>query len=83
MAEMKQGITQGPAQAGEYTNNSNQVAVQGASKPLDQLKYEVANQLGSTLGADRTARENGTVGGNMTKRMVQYAEQALKSGQKF
>ncbi len=32
-------------------------AVQGADKGLDQLKYEIANELGATLGGDRTARE--------------------------
>lgn len=67
--------------AGE--KSSNIPAVQGASKGLSSLKYEIANELGSTLGADRTARENGTVGGYMTKRMVQFAEQQLKSGQKI
>lgn len=67
--------------AGE--RNSNTPAVQGAGKGLDSLKYEIANELGATLGGDRTSRENGTVGGYMTKRMVQFAEQQLKSGQKI
>ncbi|NLO97208.1 MAG: alpha/beta-type small acid-soluble spore protein [Peptococcaceae bacterium] len=63
--------------------NSNQPAVQGASKGLEQLKYEIANELGATLGGDRTSRENGTVGGYMTKRMVEFAEQQLKNGQRI
>ncbi|NLM22293.1 MAG: alpha/beta-type small acid-soluble spore protein [Peptococcaceae bacterium] len=63
--------------------NSNQPAVQGAKNGLEQLKYEIANELGATLGGDRTSRENGTVGGYMTKRMVQFAEQQLKSGQRI
>lgn len=67
--------------AGE--NNSNTPAVQGSKKGLDQLKNEVANELGATLGGDRTSRENGSVGGYMTKKMVQFAEQQLKSGQKI
>jgi len=54
-----------------------------ASSGLEKLKYEVASQLGATLGADRTSRENGTVGGNMTKRLVEFAEQQLKNGQKI
>lgn len=62
---------------------SNTPAVQGASKALDQLKNEVASELGATLGAERSARENGTVGGYMTKRMIQFAEQQLKNGQKI
>jgi len=67
--------------AGE--RNSNTPAVQGASQGLDSLKYEIANELGATLGGDRTARENGTVGGYMTKRLVQFAEQQMKNGQKI
>ncbi len=63
--------------------SSNQPAVQGAAKGLDQLKFEIANEIGATLGGERTARENGTVGGYMTKRMVQFAEQQLKNGQKI
>ncbi|AFV01566.1 MAG: alpha/beta-type small acid-soluble spore protein [Dehalobacter sp. 4CP] len=67
--------------AGE--RNSNTPAVQGVGKGLDQLKYEIANEMNATLGADRTSRENGTVGGNMTKRMIQFAEQQLKNGQRI
>lgn len=67
--------------AGE--KSSNTPAVQGSKQGLDQLKNEVANELGATLGADRTSRENGSVGGYMTKKMVQFAEQQLKSGQKI
>ncbi len=64
--------------AGE--RNTNQPAVQGAERALDNFKYEIANQLGVTLGGDRTSRENGSVGGEMTKRMIQLAEQQLQSG---
>ena len=64
--------------AGE--RNTNQPAVQGAAQSLDQFKYEIANELGVQLGGDRTSRENGSVGGMMTKRMIQYAEQSLKNG---
>jgi len=67
--------------AGE--RSSNTPAVQGSKKALEQLKYEIANELGATLGGDRSARENGTVGGYMTKRMVEFAEQQLKSGQRI
>ncbi|ATF13726.1 acid-soluble spore protein [Brevibacillus brevis X23] len=41
---------------------------------LDQLKYEIAHEFGVTLGADTTSRQNGSVGGEMTKRLVQLAE---------
>ncbi|AHF07128.1 alpha/beta-type small acid-soluble spore protein [Desulfitobacterium metallireducens] len=64
--------------AGE--RNSNTPAVQGAEQGLDQFKYEIANELGVQLGGDRTSRENGSVGGQMTKRMIKFAEQSLKNG---
>lgn len=64
--------------AGE--RNTNEPAVQGAEQGLDQFKYEIANELGVQLGGDRTSRENGSVGGQMTKRMIQFAEENLKRG---
>ncbi|GAB6174582.1 alpha/beta-type small acid-soluble spore protein [Paradesulfitobacterium aromaticivorans] len=64
--------------AGERSTNTP--ASQGASQALDQFKYEVANELGAQLGGDRTSRENGSVGGQMTKRMIQFAEENLKRG---
>ena len=64
--------------AGE--RNTNQPAAQGAEQTLDQFKYEIANELGVQLGGDRTSRENGSVGGMMTKRMIQFAEENLKRG---
>jgi small acid-soluble spore protein B (major beta-type SASP) len=67
--------------AGE--RNTNQPAVQGAGQALDQFKYEIANEFGIQLGGDRTSRENGRVGGEMTKRMIQFAEQNLKSGNRI
>jgi Small, acid-soluble spore proteins, alpha/beta type len=48
-----------------------------AQQALDQLKYEIATEFGVVLGADTTARENGSVGGEMTKRLVKFAEQQL------
>ncbi len=37
---------------------------------MDNMKYEIANEFGVNLGADSTARANGTVGGEMTKRLI-------------
>ena len=58
-------------------SNRNQKLVAGASQALDQMKYEIASEFGVQLGADQTSRANGSVGGEITKRLVQYAEQAL------
>ena len=45
---------------------------------LDQLKYEVANEQGINLkqgyNGDLTAKQNGTVGGYMVKKMIEQAQ---------
>ncbi|MBT2730073.1 alpha/beta-type small acid-soluble spore protein [Neobacillus drentensis] len=59
----------------------NKLLVPGADNALDQMKEEIANEFGVQLGADTTARANGSVGGEMTKRLVAYAEQTLRNHQ--
>ncbi|MGG3466907.1 alpha/beta-type small acid-soluble spore protein [Neobacillus pocheonensis] len=61
----------------------NKLLVPGADNVLDQMKEEIANEFGVQLGADTTARANGSVGGEMTKRLVAYAEQTLRNQQNF
>lgn len=56
-------------------NNSNQLLVPGVEQALDQMKTEIAQEFGVNLGADTTSRANGSVGGEITKRLVQMAEQ--------
>ncbi|KGX92583.1 acid-soluble spore protein [Pontibacillus halophilus JSM 076056 = DSM 19796] len=56
-------------------NNSNELVVPGVQQALDQMKYEIAQEFGVQLGPDSTARQNGSVGGEITKRLVQMAEQ--------
>ena len=63
--------------------SSNTPAAQGSKQQLDQFKYEVANEMGLQLGGERTSRENGSVGGQMTKRMIKFAEEHLKGGSKI
>ncbi|MBM7602188.1 alpha/beta-type small acid-soluble spore protein [Metabacillus litoralis] len=60
-------------------NNSNQLVVPGASQAIDQMKYEIANEFGVNLGGETTSRANGSVGGEITKRLVSFAEQQLGS----
>ncbi|MBM7571433.1 alpha/beta-type small acid-soluble spore protein [Aquibacillus albus] len=57
------------------TNNSNQLVVPGVEQALNQMKTEIAQEFGVNLGADTTSRANGSVGGEITKRLVQTAEQ--------
>ncbi|MEC2055706.1 alpha/beta-type small acid-soluble spore protein [Peribacillus psychrosaccharolyticus] len=58
-------------------NSSNDLVVPGAEQALEQMKYEIASEFGVNLGAETTARANGSVGGEITKRLVQMAEQQL------
>jgi hypothetical protein len=61
-------------------NNSskgNKLIVPGAKQAIDSMKYEIAKEFGVNLGPDATSRANGSVGGEITKRLVQMAEQNL------
>ncbi|WP_430477227.1 small, acid-soluble spore protein, alpha/beta type [Bacillus cereus] len=62
------------------SGSSNQLLVSGAEQALDQMKYEIAQEFGLQLVADATARANGSVGGEITKRLVSLAEQQLGGG---
>ncbi|CAI8845088.1 Small, acid-soluble spore protein C2 [Bacillus pseudomycoides] len=66
--------------ANNKSGNRNELLVQGAESALDQMKYEIAQEFGVQLGADTTARANGSVGGEITKRLVALAEQQLGGG---
>lgn len=59
----------------------NKLLVPGSENVLNQMKEEIANEFGVQLGADTTARANGSVGGEMTKRLVALAEQHLRNQQ--
>lgn len=59
------------------SNNSNQLLVPGAAQAIDQMKYEIASEFGVQLGADTTSRANGSVGGEITKRLVALAQQQI------
>jgi hypothetical protein len=57
----------------------NKLVVPGAQQALDQMKAEIANEFGVHLGPDTTSRQNGSVGGEMTKRLVKHAQLQLDS----
>lgn len=59
------------------SNNTNQLLVPGVQQALDQMKYEIAQEFGVNLGADTTSRANGSVGGEITKRLVSMAQQQM------
>jgi hypothetical protein len=47
-------------------------------RATEPMKYEIANEFGVELGPDTTARANGSVGGEITKRLVSYGKSAVQ-----
>ncbi|AOZ87546.1 small, acid-soluble spore protein, alpha/beta type [Bacillus xiamenensis] len=62
--------------------NRNQLLVPGVEQALDQFKYEIAQEFGVNLGSDTVARANGSVGGEITKRLVQQAQSQMGNSTK-
>ena len=63
-------------------NNNNQKVVPQAKQALNQMKLEIANELGMSNyqqmdKGNLTARQNGYVGGYMTKKLVEMAEKQM------
>ena len=56
---------------------NNKLVVNGSKEAIENLKYEIARELGIKLGADTSSRLNGTVGGEMTKRLVKLGEEYI------
>ena len=57
--------------------SNNKMVVPGAKQAIEQMKYEIANELGVQMGPDATSRANGSVGGEITKRLVQMGQQQI------
>lgn len=55
----------------------NKLLVPQAVQLLDEMKYEIAQEFGVRLGSDSVARANGSVGGEITKRLVKQAQQII------
>jgi len=64
---------------GNSNRSSNRLVVPDVNQALDQMKYEIAQEFGVNLGPDTTARQNGSVGGEITKRLVKTAEQQMSN----
>ena len=62
------------------SSSKNKLVVPGAQNAIDQMKYEIANEFGVNLGPDATSSANGSVGGEITKRLVQMGQNQI-SGQ--
>jgi small acid-soluble spore protein D (minor alpha/beta-type SASP) len=61
--------------------NSNRILVPEAKAGLNKFKMEAAQEVGVDLkegyNGDLTSRQNGSVGGQMTKKMVEAYEKNL------
>lgn len=62
--------------------SNNKKTVPQAKQALNQMKLEIANELGmadyqQVDKGNLTARQNGYVGGYMTKKLVEMAEQQM------
>ena len=63
-------------------NSSNHLVVPAAREAMEKFKMEAANEVGVNLkngyNGDITARQAGSVGGQMVKKMIQAYENGLK-----
>ncbi len=59
----------------------SRIAVPEAKQKLDSFKMEVASSLNVNLkpgyNGDISAKDAGSVGGSMVKRMIEYAESSM------
>ena len=67
----------GETMTNSSNNSSMKMRVPGAKQAIDKMKYEIANEFGVNLGPDATSRANGSVGGEITKRLVKLGENQL------
>ena len=68
----------------QTNNSSSRSNVPGARQALNNMKQEIANELGVNLkqgyNGDLTSREAGSIGGGMVKKMIEQQERQM-SGQ--
>ncbi|MFB5188907.1 alpha/beta-type small acid-soluble spore protein [Alicyclobacillus fastidiosus] len=63
-------------------NNNNRLLLQQATRALQDMKYEVASELGITPPSDGywgfvSSFENGSIGGSITRKLVAFAQERL------
>lgn len=55
----------------------NQYASPQVRNVIEEMKWEIAQEFGVELGPDTPSRLNGAVGGEITKRLVAFAEEHM------
>ena len=78
MQQQQNQFQQGNASSG---SNTGRVVVPEARKALDNMKYEIAGELGINLkqgyNGDLPSRQAGYIGGYMVKRLIEQAERGM------
>ncbi len=59
------------------SNNPGKPSVPGARKALDNMKMEIANELGIDLNQYNKGETPSRVAGSMVKRMIELQEKAM------
>ena len=63
------------------SSSSNRTMVPEAKQALNNMKFEIANELGINLkqgyNGDLPSRQAGYIGGYMVKRLIENAERAM------
>ncbi len=71
-------------QNGNNSSNTNSTMVPEAKQALNNMKFEIANELGINLkqgyNGDLPSRQAGYIGGYMVTRMIENAERAMSGG---
>ena len=66
------------------SSSSNRAVVPEAKQALNNMKYEIANELGINLkqgyNGDLPSRQAGYIGGYMVKRLIENAERSMAGG---
>lgn len=60
------------------SRHRNRLIVPQAREAVDHMKYEIASEAINQTQAENFAEFNGSIGGEMTKRLVALGEEQLK-----
>ena len=65
------------------SNNNNQLNIPQAREAMDKFKMQAASEVGVNLNqgynGDLTAKQAGSIGGQMVKKMVESYENSIKT----
>ncbi|GHU83832.1 hypothetical protein FACS1894196_4340 [Clostridia bacterium] len=82
-AQAQQAAQQG--QQAQSGSNSGTTVVPEAKNALNNMKHEIAGELGINLkqgyNGDLTSRQAGYIGGYMVKRMIEQQERSMSQSQ--